>query len=60
MEKVPLMIAWLPTTDASIASTSTGHRTLSALVVAQAQALSINTLKICGTEMCQRVPGTAM
>jgi hypothetical protein len=25
MENVPLIIAWLPTTDAKIASTSTGH-----------------------------------
>jgi hypothetical protein len=30
MENVPLMMAWLPTTDAKIASTSTGHLTLSA------------------------------
>ena len=30
MENVPLMIAWLPTTDAKIANTSTGHLTLSA------------------------------
>lgn len=29
IENVPLMIAWLPTTEASIASPSTGHLTLS-------------------------------
>jgi len=32
MENVPLMMAWLSTTDAKIASTSTGHLTLSAFI----------------------------
>jgi hypothetical protein len=30
IENVPLMIAWLPTTEARIAKISTGHLTLSA------------------------------
>ena len=30
IENVPLMIAWLPTTEARIANISTGHLTLSA------------------------------
>ena len=29
MENVPLMIAWLPTTEANIATARTGHLTLS-------------------------------
>jgi len=32
MENVPLMMAWLPTTDAKIATTSTGHLTLSVFI----------------------------
>lgn len=29
IENVPLMIAWLPTTEARMATTSTGHLTIS-------------------------------
>jgi hypothetical protein len=43
MENVPLMIAWLPTTDAKIASTSTGHRTHSAITKPKKKGINLGT-----------------